>query len=134
VYVKRIRFETYIDPEALVVDTGASSVIPTISISQAESDQPSKTDTPDTDNNEPTDSPVPGAMPDGPASAIPDWYKVGWRAAGGIDDQDLSAGTQARDKSILAQFVDEQYYGAWYHNAALIFFVSLVPIMVTTRN
>jgi Ca2+-dependent lipid-binding protein len=62
-------------------------------------------------------------MPDGPAPTIPDWYKVGWRSVGGIDNE-LPEG-EAKELSLLETFVDEQYYGDWYHNAALVFFVSL---------
>lgn len=65
----------------------------------------------------------PGAMPSGPAPAIPDWYKVGWRAVSGIDAPPPAEGEEL-DKGVLDLFLAEQYYGAWYHNAALIFFVS----------
>jgi hypothetical protein len=103
----------------LAVDTGATSVVPTITISDAESEKPT--------NGEASASPepeaeLPGALPESAAPTIPDWYKVGWRAVGGIDDNVAAEGV-ARDKFILAQFVDEQYYGDWYHNGALIFFV-----------
>ena len=58
---------------------------------------------------------MPGALPSGVASAIPDWYKVGWRAnsqafldSGG--DIELS-----RQRSLLSEFLNESYYGGWYH-------------------
>ena len=61
----------------------------------------------------------PGAMPAGPAPAIPDWYKVGWRAGSGVDEPVLSEGEE-KDKHVLDLFLKEQFYGDWYHNAALI--------------
>lgn len=107
----------------LAIDTGGSSVIPTITISDVEADKPSAESpvhTYHTKSNGDLPDTVPGDIPDGPV-VIPDWYKVGWRAAGGIDN--FTEDT-ARDKSILETFVAEQYYGEWYHSAALVFFVS----------
>jgi hypothetical protein len=108
---------------ALAVDTGASTVIPTITISDVEAERSAsqKAQAEASSPSEPQQV-VPGTLSDDPAPTIPDWYKVGWRAVGGLDD--VATAGEARDKSILASFVDEQYYGAWYHNAALIFFVS----------
>lgn len=69
------------------------------------------------------DTPTPiGGMPAGPAPAIPDWYKVGWRQVGGVDETPLTEGEQ-KDRSVLELFLKEQYYGDWYYNAALIIFV-----------
>lgn len=65
---------------------------------------------------------VPGALPAGPAPAIPDWYVVGWRQASGIDEPPLPEGEE-KEKKLLDLFISEQFYGAWYHNAALIVFV-----------
>ena len=59
---------------------------------------------------------VPGQLPPAAAPAIPDWYKIGWRAVGG---QDTPEG-QDFDKHILATFIADQYFGDWYHNAAVI--------------
>jgi hypothetical protein len=73
------------------------------------------------------DSEPPGAMPDGPAPSIPDWYKVGWRAVSGIDTPPLQEGEE-KDRSVLGVFLAEQFYGEWYHNAALVFIVSFSPL------
>lgn len=73
---------------------------------------------------------APGAFPAKPAPTIPEWYTVGWRQAVGIDKPPLSEGEE-KDNSILHMFVGEQYYGAWYHNAAIIIFVC---IYVTLLN
>ncbi|EIN03452.1 hypothetical protein PUNSTDRAFT_26447, partial [Punctularia strigosozonata HHB-11173 SS5] len=61
---------------------------------------------------------------------IPDWYKVGWRAVSGIDDGPLDD-DEARDKTVLEMFVAEQFYGDWYHNAALIFFAVFTSHFLT---
>lgn len=66
--------------------------------------------------------PMPGSMPTGPAPAIPDWYRVGWRAVSAID-KPLAEGEE-RERGIIAMFIDDMYYGQWYHNAGIIFFVS----------
>ena len=68
----------------------------------------------------------PGSMPVVPAPVIPDWYKVGWRAAAGIDEPTLTEG-DVKEKIVLDAFLKEQYYGEWYHNAAIIVGVSSSP-------
>lgn len=75
---------------------------------------------------EPADPEAPGAMPNGPAPEIPDWYKLGWRDVSGIDKAPAAAGDEA-DKEVLTLFLKEQFYGEWYHNAALIVAVSGFP-------
>lgn len=65
---------------------------------------------------------VPGALPNQAPYVIPDWYKVGWRQSSGIDDAPLPEGEQ-KDLSVLDLFISEQFYGEWYHNAAVIVFV-----------
>ena len=75
-------------------------------------------------------SQAPGALPEGPASDIPDWFKIGWRAVGGTDNAPLTEGEQ-KDKATLAMFIEEQYYGAWYHNAAIIIFAILASHFLT---
>lgn len=70
-------------------------------------------------------SPSVGAYPSGPAPPIPDWYRVGWRQSARIDDAPLAEGEE-KDKGVLDMFLSEQYYGTWYHNAAIILFVNWV--------
>jgi hypothetical protein len=72
---------------------------------------------------------APGTFPIKPAPTIPEWYTVGWRQAVGIDKPPLSEGEE-KDNSILHMFIGEQYYGAWYHNAAIIIFVC-IPVLRT---
>lgn len=52
------------------------------------------------DENQP-----PGALT-GPAPAIPDWYKTGWRDVSGIDAP-IPAG-EARDRNVIATFISDQ--------------------------
>ncbi|KAG6371667.1 C2 domain-containing protein [Boletus reticuloceps] len=77
--------------------------------------------------------PTPGGYPSGPAPVIPDWYKIGWRAVANIDAPPLEEGEE-KDKSILGLFLREQFYGAWYHNAALIFFAVIASHFLTRFN
>jgi hypothetical protein len=81
------------------VDTAKSNVVPTISVEDAEKVKLSANEEPSQDR--PTNPP--GAEPAGPAPAIPEWYKVGWRAASGIDRSPLEEGEE-RDRSILDLF------------------------------
>ncbi|KAI0706072.1 tricalbin [Cytidiella melzeri] len=109
----------------VAVDTGHSNVIPTITVEDV--------DELDAIQEPPTSSygaVVPGAMPAGPAPAIPDWYKVGWRAVGGIDEPNLTDG-EVKDKAFLDMFLKEQYYGEWYYNAGLIVVVIFVTHFLT---
>jgi hypothetical protein len=75
---------------------------------------------------------VPGQLPAAAAPTIPDWYKIGWRAVGG---QDAPEGKDP-DKHVLAAFVADQYFGDWYHNAAIIvvvctLYTSLTALVLT---
>ena len=104
----------------VALDQGAGSVVPTITIEDVDKAK--------TDSSAKDDAPAPpGAMPAGAAPPIPDWYKVGWRDFTPPDtsgeDQDAS---QAR---MMHSFISEQYYGDWYHNAALIVFVRLLLVV-----
>ena len=63
-------------------------------------------------------------MPAVSAPEIPDWYRIGWREVSGIDAP-VTEGP-AKDKLILDAFLKEQFYGEWYHSAAVIIFVSFV--------
>ena len=67
---------------------------------------------------------APGAFPTKPSPTIPEWYTVGWRQAVGIDKPPLPEGEE-KDNSVLHMFLTEQYYGEWYHNAAIIIFVCI---------
>lgn len=47
--------------------------------------------------------------------------KTGWRSVAGVDAQPGDPSTAAQ-MSILADFVSEQAYGAWFHNAGIVRF------------
>lgn len=119
------------DTRANIIDTavqlqkGDTSVVPTITVQDIDS-EPDKT-APATPSKSVQDigdgtQVIPGDLPAHLASAIPSWYKVGWRQMSGIDNPPLQEGEE-KDKGILDVFLSEQFYGSWYHNAALIVFV-----------
>jgi len=113
---------------ALALDKGNSDTVPTISISSADADddakQPKAAGNSLKPSNPKPEASSPGAMPNGSAPQIPDWYIAGWRAASGIDKPPLEEGEE-KDKSVLDVFLSEQFYGQWYHNAALVVFVCI---------
>lgn len=76
---------------------------------------------------------IPGTIPDTIAASIPDWYRVGWRAVGGIDKASPT-NQEEIDKGTLAAFIKEQYYGEWYHNAGIIFFSIVATHFLTLFN
>lgn len=108
-----------------VAPAKGTQIIPTLTVedmdskstSEAAKPSPISTSSAVSDKNS-----TPGDLPAGKAPIIPDWYKIGWRAVSGIDEP-LSEGT-AMDRGIIFQFINEQYYGEWYHNAAVIIWVS----------
>jgi len=111
----------------VAVDMGNTSVVPTITIDHVDDAEHQNGDAHHPDEphaSSSTDPEVPGAMPSGPTPAIPDWYKCGWRAVGGADSPLKTEGDE-KDRLVLAAFLSEQYYGEWYHNAALIVAVSV---------
>lgn len=96
----------------LTIETGKSNVVPTITVEDI--------DAPKTPNEEEhDDTPQPPGGLGAAASAIPDWYRVGWRQASQVDAAPLTEGEEL-DKGVLHMFLSEQYYGSWYHNAAVI--------------
>lgn len=117
----RVKSQEWPFPDTLAevaVDTGHSDILPTITVEDVD-----RLDAVQESSAVPQEVAAPGAMPPGPAPAIPDWYKVGWRAVGGIDEPTLTEG-EVKDKAVLDTFLKEQFYGEWYHNAALIVLVS----------
>jgi hypothetical protein len=93
----------------VAVDPGSDGLIPTITIEDVD-EKPAK-DVP----------PVPGELPASKAAAIPDWYKVGWRAFTDLD-KPLEAEDQ-KQLRLMNSWLSEQYYGEWYYNAGIIIFV-----------
>jgi hypothetical protein len=106
------------------VPQGDNNIVPTITVQDVDSEPDMA---PPTGPSKPAqdvgnDATLPGELPAHPTSAIPSWYKVGWRQMSGIDNAPLQDGEE-KDKGILDVFLSEQFYGSWYHNAAVIVFV-----------
>ncbi|KAI0757330.1 tricalbin [Daedaleopsis nitida] len=128
----------------VAVDTGKTepSILPTITIEDADKSsqlngksgknvpQSSTSPTWPSSSTSPAGPEVPGAMPNGPAPEIPDWYKLGWRDVSGIDQPQVAEGEE-KDKQLLSLFVSEQFYGEWYHNAAMVVVAVLVTHFLT---
>ncbi|EIW86483.1 tricalbin [Coniophora puteana RWD-64-598 SS2] len=119
--------------KAIDIDTGHSGVIPTITIEDA--DKATQEELDKTAGQPAAAAPqnVPGSFPNQQAPTIPDWYKVGWRALSNIDAAPLQEGEE-KDKHVLQMFLTEQYYGAWYHNAAIIVFAVFASHFLTRFN
>ncbi|KAI5124397.1 hypothetical protein M0805_008282 [Coniferiporia weirii] len=115
----------------VAVTTGQPpAILPTITISDADTDHEQQQNAAPPESLPPTGSKLPGALPDGAAPEIPDWFKIGWRAVGGIDNTPHLEGEE-KDKALLDMFLGEQYYGAWYHNAAVMFFAIFASHFLT---
>ena len=112
-------FLLYFAAEVAISSGQTPALPPTITVTDA-----------DTEADIPSSSELPGTLPEEAAPAIPDWFKIGWRAVGGIDNAPLTEGLQ-KDKALLEMFINEQYYGAWYHNAAIIFFAVFMSHFLT---
>ncbi|KAF8604948.1 tricalbin [Ceratobasidium sp. AG-I] len=109
----------------LAIDSGGPPVTPTITIEDVDKATKEVHEESNTLNGEP----MPGMMPTGPAPTIPDWYKVGWRAAAGIDNP--IPDDEERDRGLIAMHLSEMYYGEWYHNAGVIFFAVVTSHYMT---
>ncbi|GAA6050737.1 hypothetical protein JCM3770_006601 [Rhodotorula araucariae] len=75
----------------------------------------------------------PGAMPakeaeKGQPREIPSWFAIGWT---GQDKTLFLSPEEARERSILADFLSDAYYGQWYHNAGIIVFAVVSSHFVT---
>ncbi|KAF8640747.1 hypothetical protein AX17_000398 [Amanita inopinata Kibby_2008] len=123
--------------EVLSVDTAASSMLPTITIEDA--DEPSTTTAQaaaDTvkkpQEAEEETQRLPGDISAQSVEAIPDWYRIGWREMSGVDDPLVEG--EAKDEQVLNIFLSEQFYGQWYHNAGVIVFAVISSHFLTRFN
>ncbi|KAF5384758.1 hypothetical protein D9757_006278 [Collybiopsis confluens] len=116
------------------IDLGNSNVIPTINIQDVDGEkkiqQKDAPPAPSATSSDETTASLPGAFPSGPAPSIPEWYQVGWRAVSGIDRPPLPEGEE-KERSVLQLFLSEQFYGDWYHNAAIIVFAVFASHFLT---
>ncbi|KAH8086661.1 tricalbin [Cristinia sonorae] len=121
----------------LSIDPGNSGVIPTITVENADVVDEKSSEDKSTDAQQagevPVDAQIPGALPSAPAPAIPDWYKIGWRAVSGIDEPVATEG-EGKHKYILDAFLHEQYYGEWYHSAGVIVTTVIVTHFLSRFN
>ncbi|KAF9023422.1 tricalbin [Hymenopellis radicata] len=117
---------------ALQIHQSNSSLVPTITINGSEDGKPPQINVSDSlpESVESQPPSPPGALPEGAAPSIPDWYRVGWRQVSGIDEPPLPEGAE-KDKAVLDLFISDQYYGTWYHNSALIIFAVFVTHFLT---
>lgn len=118
----------------LKIDPGRSTAVPTITVNDHDSANSQAVaekapDTPYEVEDDDEASEMPGSMVTRPAPAIPDWYRVGWRQNAGLDDNTDVEG-EAKLQSLLNLYVSEQYYGDWYHNAAVIVLVRSVSTLL----
>lgn len=88
--------------------------MPTITIEDVDKATKEVVEEPQTQNGQP----LPGAMPEEPAPAIPDWYKIGWRAHAGIDDP--PATQEQKELNVIETWLSEMYYGDWYHSTSTL--------------
>ncbi|GAA6043375.1 hypothetical protein JCM8097_005289 [Rhodosporidiobolus ruineniae] len=59
---------------------------------------------------------------------IPSWFAIGWT---GQDKTLFLSPDEARERTILADFLSDAYYGQWYHNASIILFAVLASHFLT---
>ena len=104
----------------MALDTGSANVIPTITINDAGTADDDGKSAPK--SSQPLPEAVPGSMPAATAAPIPEWFRIGWREVSGIDEV-IEDTVERKRKSAFDLFMKEQYYGDWYHNAAIIVFV-----------
>ncbi|GAA5974459.1 hypothetical protein JCM11641_003227 [Rhodosporidiobolus odoratus] len=75
----------------------------------------------------------PGALPEkegekGKVREIPSWFAIGWT---GQDKTLFLSPEEAKERSVLADFVSDAWYGQWYHNAGLLLFSVLSTHFLT---
>jgi len=124
-------------PEVTLSQPSAESPLPTIVVEDhdvkdtavtQQSEKDKGTAKPEEDVVE--DSPAaPGSLDHAVPYTIPDWYKVGWIQNTASSEEEPEG--EAKDKLLLDKFVSEQFYGAWYHNAAVIVVVRPDPTFET---
>ncbi|BGP56395.1 Tricalbin-2 [Rhodotorula sphaerocarpa] len=83
-------------------------------------------------NEDGTENP-PGALPAKEAEKnkpreIPSWFAIGWTSR---DRTLFLSPEEAEERSILADFLQDAYYGQWYHNAGIIVFAVLSSHFIT---
>ncbi|TFY64762.1 hypothetical protein EVG20_g5845 [Dentipellis fragilis] len=125
-----IKKETVDSGREIAVDSGITSVLPTITIQDVDKEAEAKDKEEDRDEEEGGvvgHPQIPGAIPASTVPDIPGWYKAGWRAFTDLDAQD----EDSKDRRMLHAFISDQYYGEWYHSAGLVVFAILSSHFLT---
>ncbi|WWC92373.1 uncharacterized protein L201_007330 [Kwoniella dendrophila CBS 6074] len=110
---------------AVTIDTSTSKSAPIPTVSLADVDKASKAE-----NEGAGDQNIPGSIPTGAAPPVPTWVKTGWRQVAGLGKDDKTA----EESNILAAYLTENMYGAWFHNAGIILFAILMTRFVTVLH
>lgn len=98
----------------VVTDIGGHNVKPTITLADVSAASKAEQQrAPDTQAA--SQAAIPGGLPSEIAAAIPEWYRVGWRAQSQAVMDTGGDIVEARHIGLLEEFVSESYYGAWYH-------------------
>ncbi|ORY31245.1 C2 domain-containing protein [Naematelia encephala] len=114
------------DGRAVVVDTSLTGSGPAPTVSLDDVDKASRAEGQVAGGDQ-----VPGSIPAGTAPPVPTWMQSGWRQVAKLD----VTGEKTRDEtSILAEYLSEQMYGAWWHNAGIIIFAVVVTRFLTAVN
>ncbi|WVW80773.1 hypothetical protein I302_102759 [Kwoniella bestiolae CBS 10118] len=110
---------------AVTIDTSTSKSAPAPTVSLADVDKASRAEGEGVGEQD-----IPGAIPTGSAPPIPTWLKTGWRQVAGLGKDDKTA----EESNILAAYLTENMYGAWFHNAGIILFSILMTRFVTVLH
>lgn len=100
-------------------------------------------------------SKAPGAYVEGPIKGLPDWYNIGWTDFSNLPNpgdeaamtefskthtpeeikqlyEDRSRSSNGDDQNdLVAQFLDEKYYGEWFHNCGVVFIAIFFTWLLT---
>ncbi len=80
------------------------------------------------ENQEVGSDSMPGAIPTGAAPPVPTWMITGWRQVAGLDSTVARDAKTQEEMGILADYLSEQTYGHWFHNAGIVSPLSLSAI------
>ncbi|KEI37230.1 uncharacterized protein L969DRAFT_53729 [Mixia osmundae IAM 14324] len=103
---------------------GTTDIKPTVDAKSVEKvNQPEQHRTPaDTATTSASQPATVGAYPTEPARPIPDWFKIGWNDQLAQDGDGMLSPVEIRQRNLLSDFLNESFYGTYFHNAAIIFF------------
>ncbi|KAI9485787.1 MAG: C2 domain-containing protein [Benjaminiella poitrasii] len=96
----------------------------------------------------------PGAYVDGPLKGLPLWYRVGWTGQSSLPNpgdekamaefskthtaeeiqqffKDRFSHPSSIDEDLLTQFIQQKYYGEWFHNCGVVFVAILFTWLLT---